>query len=199
MQCGGSKREVSLLTSAAARTATSVELEGTDFEDEGAVGATEQGTGDASGAGFIFQFRNEIAEGFGFLWGRGLSLFGGDVLLDLAGEGRELQNGIGAVDFEDEVCALRFELAVNFSFETTQARADANVENVIGKSKGIDEPPTLQAQFAGGGFEIRTLADECDAIQAPKALADRHPSFAQSAGTIHIDAQRVGANGRLGD
>jgi hypothetical protein len=126
-------------------------------------------------------------------------LFGGDVLLDLTGEGSELHNGVGAGDSENDVCALRFELAVDFSFETAQARADADVENVIGKRKGVDEAPALQAQFAGGGFEIRTLADECDAIQAPKALADRHPSLAQAAGTIHIDAQRVGVNGRLGD
>jgi hypothetical protein len=124
-------------------------------------------------------------------------LFDGDVLLDLAGEGRELQNGIGAVDLEDEVCALRFELAIDFGFKTAQARADANVENVIGKGKGIDEPPALQAQFAGGGFQIGTLADECDAIQAPKALADRHPSLAQAARAIYVDAQRVGAHRRV--
>ena len=115
-------------------------------------------------------------------------MFGSDVLLDFAGEGSELQNGIGAGDFEDEVCAPGFELAIDFGFEAAQARADADVVNVIGKGKGIDEPPALQAQLAGGGFEIRTLADECDAIQASKALADRHPSLAQSAWAVYVDA-----------
>lgn len=115
-------------------------------------------------------------------------------MLDLARERRELQDGVGARDFEKEICALPFELPVNFSFETAKARADANVVDVIGKGKRIDEPAALQSNFAGGCFQIGTFTDECDAIQAPKALADRHPSLAEPVRAIDIQPQSVGAN-----
>ena len=115
-------------------------------------------------------------------------------MLYFAGERRQLEDGVGARDFQNEVCPAAFDQSCDRGFDAAHASADANIEDVVRERKGVDEPAFLEPQFAGAGLYVRSFADECDAIQAPETLADRHPSLTEAARAIHVNAQRVGAD-----